>query len=447
MLDCVVIGAGFAGLAAANDLVARGKQVLVAEARDRVGGRVLATQIDGQLIESGGQWISPGNEQMHELVRQAGLELVGPREGSLLIRSQGSVMRSQQSSGHSRTLSPFETADLGQGVVRFRRLAERTVSDPTWTAANQTWLAQPLSRWIKTNVRTPAAQHDFASALSSVLGAVSSGVELGDALQASNTGIDLEALFAVGGGLKLRRVVGGMHQLIDHLADQVSERIQLDTVVTGISHSDDGVVVHTAGGEQIEARTALVTLPPWLALQLDYSPQLPEWRYEAVKRTTPGAAIKAFVIYERPWWRESGLSGQMSADEGTIRTTFDVTEPDGPGVLTGLFGGAEAVSMSALGSAARERAFVDSLAAVFGPIARQQHTYVDYDWLADPFTRGCHTPHFAPGIWSMNGQQLAEPYGPVHFAGAEYAGKFNGYMEGAIRSGREEAKAIAREIG
>ena len=103
--------------------------------------------------------------------------------------------------------------------------------------------------------------------------------------------------------------------------------------------------------------------------------------------------------------------------------------------------------MSALGSAARERAFVDSLAAVFGPIARQQHTYVDYDWLADPFTRGCHTPHFAPGIWSMNGQQLAEPYGPVHFAGAEYAGKFNGYMEGAIRSGREEAKAIAREIG
>ncbi len=447
MLDCVVIGAGLAGLVAADDLVVRGKQVIVLEARDRVGGRVQSSWVDGQLVESGAQWLSPGNEQMHELVREAGAELVGPQEGSLLIRSQGSVVRSQQSSGRGRSLSPFETADLGQGVARFRRLAQRISSDPTWAAANQTWLAQPLSRWIKTNLRTPAAQHDFSSALSTVLGALSSDIALGAALKAGESGVDLESLFTVSGGLKLRRVVGGMHQLTEHLADQVGDRLQLKTTVTGIEQSADTVIVHTAAGDQIEARFALVTMPPWLALQLDYLPQLPKWRYDTLARTTPGAAIKAVVIYETPWWRESGLSGQMSADEGTIRTTFDVTDPGGPGVLTGMLGGSEAVKMSRLGSEARERALINSLAAVFGPIARQDHKYLDHDWLADPFTQGCHTPHFSPGIWSMSGQLLAEPDGRVHFAGAEYAAKFNGYLEGALRSGREEAKAIARRLG
>lgn len=441
-----MIGAGLAGLVAADDLVARGKQLVVLEARNRVGGRIQSSWVDGQLVEGGAQWINPGNEQMHELVREAGAELIGPQEGSLLIRSQGSVVRSQQSPGRGRSLSPFETADLGQGVVRFRRLAQRIVSDPTWTAANQTWLAQPLSRWIKTNLRTPAAQHDFASALSGVLGAGSSDIALGEALEAGNKGVDLESLFTVTGGLKLRRVVGGMHQLIEHLCDQVGERVQLNTTVTRIEQTTDAVVVHTEAGEQIEARTALVTLPPWLAMQLDYSPELPDWRYETLERTTPGAVIKAVVIYPAPWWRESGLSGQMSADEGTIRATFDVTDPGGPGVLTGMFGGDEAVRMSAVGPEARERAFIDSLASVFGPIARQEHTYVDYDWLADPFTQGCHTPHFAPGIWNMSGQLLAEAAGRVHFAGAEYAPKFNGYLEGALRSGHDEAKALIREL-
>ena len=442
-----MIGAGFAGLAAADDLIARGKRVVVLEARDRVGGRVQAMQLDGRFLDCGGQWITPGNEYMTQLVRQAGLELVGPQDGSLLIRSGGSVVRSQQQSATAQSLSPFETADLGQGVVRFRRLSERVVSDPTWTTTNKTWLNQPLSRWIKTNVRTPAAQQKFASALDGVLGTEDSDITLGAALRAARNGVDLESLFTVGGGLKLRRVLGGMHQLADHLSDQVGDRIQFGVQVTGISHSAAGVVVRTLGGEQIEARTALVTLPPWLAMQLDYSPELPEWRYQTVSRTSPGAAIKAFVVYRTPWWRESGLSGQTSADEGTIRATFDLTEPGGPGVLTGMFGGPAAVAMSQAGAAAREQAFVDALASVFGQVARQPHSYADYDWYADPFTRGSNTPHFAPGIWSMNGQLLAEPDGPLHFAGAEYAHKFNGYMEGAIRSGRAEARAIARELG
>lgn len=447
VLDCVVVGAGFAGLTAAVELATRGKDVVVLEARDRIGGRVHTVDHDGQIIEIGGQWVSPGNEQMHKLIAEAGVDLVGPQEGALMIRSQGGVFRGLTAPDRNHSLTPFEMADLGQGVLRFRRLAERVVADPTWAAANVTWLGQPLSRWVRANLRTPAAQQDFTAVLASVEDGLSDGLSLGAALETSIGGTDLESLFTVSGGLKLRRVVGGMHQLAEHLADKLGDRIRLGVEVSGIDHYAERVVVHTSSGESFEARRAIVTLSPWMARDLDYNPPLPSWRDEVSCRTSPGHVIKCFVIYPTPWWREEGLSGQMSADEGTVRVTFDITDPGGPGVIMGFMEGSEADTMSKRSLTIRERAVIDSLAAVFGDKARQPHQYVDYDWVSDPLTRGAHTPHFAPGIWSVNGQLLAEPVGPIRFAGAEYAGKYNGYLEGAVRSAQDEARAVMRDLG
>ncbi len=452
VLDCVVVGAGFAGLAAAVELSGRGKDVVVLEARDRIGGRVATYEHEGTMIEVGGQWISPGHDSMHELVEAAGVELIGPQEGALLIRSQGGVYRSSAAPDRSHALTPFEMADLGQGMLRFRRLAQRVESDRSWAAANASWLGQPLGRWVKANLRTPAAQQDFSAVLASVSDGMAGDVSLGRALTTTVQGTDLESLFAVSGGLKLRRVMGGMHQLVDHLAAKLDDRVKLGQIVTRIDHGPDGVTVCTEAADgtssgSYRARRVLVTLPPWLALRLEYNPPLPSWREEVLHRNTAGHVIKAFVLYPTPWWREQGLSGQMSADEGSVRVTFDISEQSGPGIMMGFFEGAEAASMSKRSRTIRELAFIDSLAAVFGEEVRQPHDYLDYDWAADKYTRGCHTPHFAPGVWSVNGQLLAEPVDAIHFAGSEYVGKNNGYLEGAVRSGREEAKAILRELG
>lgn len=446
MFDCVVVGAGFAGLAAAAELAERGKNVVVLEARDRVGGRVASIYQDGQLIEIGGQWVSPGNEAMHELIDEANLETVGPTEGTVLIRSQGTVFKSTQAPDRAHALSPFEMADLGQGVLRFRRLAERIDSDPTWAAANAAWLGQSVGRWVKTNLRTPTAQQDFAAVLAEVAAKDADELTLGEALKLSIAGTDLESLFTVSGGLKLRRIRGGMHLLAETLADRLGDRIRLAEIVTGYEYDLDSVTVHTESGESYQAHRVINTLPPWLALKQQYEPALPAWRYEAVERTQPGHNIKAFAVYDEPWWRDQGLSGQMSADEGPVRVSFDITDPGGPGVLFGLFEGNEAAAMSKFSTSMRERAFIDSLATVFGEGARSAHVYVDYDWGADPYTRGCHTPHFSPGAWTATGQVLAEAAGPIRFAGSEYASKYNGYLEGAVRSGREEARAILREL-
>ena len=94
-----------------------------------------------------------------------------------------------------------------------------------------------------------------------------------------------------------------------------------------------------------EAKQVISTLPPRLAVALPHEPPLPEWRLEAADRVAAGNVIKAFLIYERPFWRDKGFSGQSSADEGAVRVTFDTTSDEANrGHLMGFFEGADAVA-------------------------------------------------------------------------------------------------------
>ncbi|EPH03255.1 hypothetical protein HMPREF1531_01314 [Propionibacterium sp. oral taxon 192 str. F0372] len=442
--DVVIIGAGIAGLAAAGEFLDQGRSVVVLEARDRVGGRILTRDHGGIGIDLGAQWLSPGNESMFYLAEQAGVQLIGPSEGSVLVRTDG-VVRSLGFSDQGAALSPFETADFGQGVVRLRRLAERVHTDPTWASANEVWLSQPLGRWIRTNLRTPGVQRNF-SVLLGRLGGDPDALSLRQALDIIASSNDLEDLYTVSGGLRLRRPIGGMGQIAEHLADRCWENIRLSTRVTGIEYDPQSATAICDDGQRFEANRVLLAMPPWLALNLDFNPPLPAWRTEMLAAQTVGASIKAVLVYDTPWWREHGASGQMSADDGAVRFTFDISDPNGPGVITGSFDDDEAVASSALTPQERENIFVDCLVGVLGPRATGHSGYLEHDWYADEFTAGAHSPHFAPGAWRVQGPQLGEPLGAVRFAGAEYPDRNNGYLEGAYRSGIEQAQAIIRSL-
>lgn len=411
------------------------------EARDRIGGRIESIYVEGQLIETAGQWVAPGHDEMHTFIEQAQLSLIPPSDGALLIRSGGQVIRSEPDENLDHVLTPFDIADLGQGVLRFQRLADKIQQNPVWASANEKWLAQPVIGWVATNLRTPTAQDDFKHILQMASSEPIDDLTLKEALVANASGLDLESLFAATGRLQQRRVAGGMFKVCEFIAAHLGDRIRLNTPVTGFDYDERRVVVHCENGEDIEARAVLNTVPPWLAHEMSYNPPLPAWREDIVNRTSPGSVIKAFVIYETPWWRQYGLSGQMSADEGLVQVTFDCTD-DGKGVIMGFFEGKRAVSVANWTTSMRERAFIDALAAQFGPEARQAHIYVDRDWAEEKYSKGSHGAHFSPGIWTANGQMLSEPVGRIHFAGTEYAGKFNGYMEGAVRNARDEARII-----
>ena len=411
MLDCAIIGAGLAGLVAARDLRNRGLGVVVLEARDRVGGRVEnGVLADGQYVELGGQWIGAGHDAIFELIERYGLRTIGiPARGNLVVRVHGRLLE-VPSAEDGEELTPFEVADLSQGLLRLRRLAHRLADDPAWVAANGAWLRQDLRRWMRTNLRTGGAQARFGEVYEAAFGPMIPQATLQEGLQQINSGPSLETMIANNGGLNQQRVDGGMAALCDALAADLGDVVRLGSVVTKVTH-DETAVVTLASGETIEARTVVSTLPPRLAVALESDPPLPQWRQDVAEKVTPGNVIKAYLVYETPFWRERGLSGQSSSDEGAVRVTFDTTPVDSTrGLLMGFFEGNEA----------------DSLA-----------------WSAEQYTRGCHGAHFAPGIWTSNGPVLAAPDGCLYWAGAEYSTKFNGYMEGAVRSGEEVAATIA----
>lgn len=448
MFDCAIIGAGLAGLVAAQHLVDRGLSVTVLEARDRVGGRVEnKTLNDGSYVELGGQWISPGFDSLLEIIDDLGLETIGlPAEGNLIVRLRGQAL-SVPSSEDEPALTPFEVSDLGQGLLRLRRLAERFRTDTAWRKANDAWLNQDLRRWITTNLRTQGAQRRFSEVYSAAFGPMPKDCTLLEGLHQVNSGPDLETMLASNGGLHQKRVDGGMAAVTDALAAKLGDAVRLGAEVVKVEHTDTSARLTLADGEVIEAKQVISTLPPRLAMSLEHEPALPEWRAEAADKVAPGNVIKAFLIYDAPFWRELGLSGQSSADEGAVRVTFDATaQGSAKGHLMGFFEGADADSLSRRSVTLRERAFVDSVVRSFGQAGSKPAAYIERDWAAEKFTGGCHGAHFAPGVWTTNGPVLAEPDGVLHWAGSEYATRFNGYMEGAVRSGREVAAVVARNL-
>lgn len=447
MLDCAIIGAGLAGLVAARDLRNRGLDVVVLEARDRVGGRVEnALLTDDTYVELGGQWIGAGHDAILDLVERYGLRTIGlPTEGNLLVRVHGRAM-SVPTRADGKELTPFEVSDLSQGLLRLRRLAKRLAADPAWVEANGAWLQQELRRWVHTNLRTDGAQERFEEVYVAAYGPMTNGETLLEGLRQINSGPDLETMMATNGGLNQQRVDGGMASLCEAIATELGDVVRLGQPVVKVSHHEDAVLT-LASGEQVAARAVISTLPPRLAVAMEYDPALPRWRSEVAEKVAAGNVIKALLIYDRPFWRDKGLSGQSSSDEGAVRVTFDTTRQDSErGHLLGFFEGVEAGSLATKDEGDRRQAFIDSAVNAFGPEGAEVVEYIERDWAAEEYTGGCHGAHFAPGIWTSNGPVLAAAEGCLHWAGAEYSAKFNGYMEGAVRSGEEVAATVARAL-
>jgi monoamine oxidase len=154
------------------------------------------------------------------------------------------------------------------------------------------------------------------------------------------------------------------------------------------------------------------------------------------------------TIYPEPFWRDEGLSGQVTSADGPVSVTYDNSPRDGsPGVLLAFLEGAAARRAADLPEDERREIVVGCLERFFGPRAAEPERYIDRAWAADPYSAGCYGGFMPPGAWRANGPALRAPVGPVHWAGAETATVWNGYMDGAISSGERAAREALEAMG
>ena len=443
----LVIGAGLAGLAAARRLTATGHEVVVLEARDRVGGRTEGgATADGTPVELGGQWIGPTQNRMYELVDELGLETFPTwNQGELVVHLGGRSTRMASHRGAVPKLNPFALADLAQGMARFTKVASSVSLDEPWASPRARRLdGETFETWIRRNLRTSVGRAYFRIACEAVFSAESTDLSALHALFYAHSGTDLETLLSVDRGAQQDRIVGGSIRISEAIAAELGDRIRLAAPVRRIEHDDRSVRAVLASGEIVTGTHAIVTLPPTLAGRLDYAPTLPSWRDQLTQRVPAGSVIKLYAIYPEPFWRADGLNGQAASDTGPVKVTFDNSPPAGtPGVLMGFMEANDGRAWARRSAEERREAALACFVRYFGPRAAHPVEYLERDWMAEEFSRGCYGAHFAPGGWTAFGEALRAPIGRIHWAGAECSPVWNGYMEGAVRSGELAATTVA----
>ena len=443
--DAIVVGAGVAGLTAADRLVAAGRDVIVLEARDRVGGRTLTVDVPGVpglRVDSGGQWVGPAQHALLAELERFELTTIDQSGGGEDLVSLGG--RPRRYTGSTPKLGLVTVIDVGVALQRFEKLAAGVDLDRPWATPNADELdGQTFESWIRRHCRTRNGREFFRICCEAVFATEAANVSLLHALFYSHSGGGLEHLISTEGGAQHARVDGGMQQVAEHLAAGLGDRVRLEEPVTALAVEDTVVRVTTERGTH-EASRVIVAVPPTLAGRLRFDPVMPGTRDALTQRMPQGSVIKCHAVYDRPFWRDAGLNGEAVGDTAPVKVVFDGTPPgDGsPGVLVAFIEAADAIRLSAATPDERQAEVLDVLAHYVGDDARRPIAFVERDWNAEPWTRGCYGAHLPPGAWTQVGAALREPVGPIHWAGTETAERWCGYIDGAITSGERAADEV-----
>ena len=439
--DVVVVGAGLAGLAAAEELRSAGREVVVLEARDRVGGRVWTRDVDGVPIELGGTFIGPTQDRMYKLVADLGLE-------TFPTYAHGDVVaildaKRYEFSGRLPRLNPATLADFGRAFLALEGMAKRVPLDRPWDAPRAgEWDAQTVESWIRRNVRTRRARATLRLFVEAVMTTDPGALSLLFTLMYIRSGTSFEILTTTSGGAQQDRIAGGSHLIAERMAERLGKSVLTGAPVRSISQTSGSVKVE-ADGVTARAKHVVVTIPPMLAGRIAYDPLLPGMRDQLTQRMPHGSTIKAFGIYDEPFWRAEGLTGEAGCPDLPVGFTFDTSPPDGtPGVLMGFLEADHARRAARMDPESRREMVLASFAEYFGPRAARPVDYVECDWTEEEWTRGCYGGHMPPGVLTRYGPALREPVGRIHWAGTESATRWVGYMDGALQS----AERVAAEV-
>src|SRR5271168_774741 len=429
--DVVIIGGGIAGLTAARDLARAGcDSFVVLEARDRVGGRTFNHDLGGGYVsEGGGQWIGPGQTAVTDLARELGV-------GTFTTYYKGKIV---YLAGDGRVEEDFTGSFSASSALteELTTLSRSVSSAEPWKAPNAAELdAMSLADWLA-NKKLSAEDRvswDIGSMLSG--GAPPAKLSLLYYLSMINSAGTYEALEGIKDAAQETRLIGGSQILSLKMAESMRDKIRLSTPVSKISNWQEGPVnIQTSNG-LFRARRVIVAMHPALCNQVAFDPPLPSKRRELQERWPAYApGMKTVHVYSKPFWRKKGYNGMIIAVHGPVMWAYDNSPPDGSlGVINAF------VMQSQMPPDPEQQKNMLSAiyAKAFGDEALHPTGYHVLDWGTEPWTISCVSPA-PPKFLTSFGDALRPPAGRLIWSGTETAEIWNGYMDGAVRSGHRAA--------
>ncbi|GAB5897203.1 flavin monoamine oxidase family protein [Mycolicibacterium mageritense] len=440
----VVIGAGYAGLSTALSLADAGVEVLVLEGSERVGGRVHTGTLDGGVVvDHGGQWVGPTQHRLLSMAERFGCATFPTYDsGDHLELWADGICR------------PFRGAGPvgGPGVEQYIETTEAidklataiNLDDPTATEQLAEWDGETVASYFDRTVPDEDARRRLALAVQGVWTVEPRDISLFHLLFYVASAGGFDQLMETQGCAQERRFTGGAQSVALAMAEHLGNRVRLNSAVRHIEHASDGVRIHT-DETVVHASHVVVATSPGAAVRLRFTPALPPSRNRWMERSPMGDVTKIHTVYETPFWRARGLSGQATVyGNHSVGVVFDNSPEDArAGVLVSFVYAERQQRWSARTAAERRADVLATLREIFGDEAANPVQYTEKSWPEDPWAHGGYAANPAPGVWVEHGAAgWRTPCGRVHWAGSETSSVWNGYIDGAIASGQRAAAEI-----
>lgn len=443
----IIVGGGFSGIAAAKKLYEAGISFLVLEARERLGGRVFTKTIsEGLYLDLGGQWIGPTQDRMYQLCEEHGLETFETYDQGKNILDLGGKIRTY--AGMIPKMDPCSLINLDLILKKLEKLARQIDINYPWSHPKaKKFDAVSLDHFIRKNSLTKSCEKVIRVGCETVFACELNEISLLHALFYIRSGTSLECLINIKNGAQQHRIKGGMQPLVEQMALPFQDRIRFNSPVTGIEKTGNEVQVK---GNDFEytAQKIILSVPPPLLAKIRFTPDLPTEKRQLLERYSMGHVGKCFMVYEKPFWREKGFSGQAVADKNSpFQTLFDCSPADGRfGVLMGFTIGNRAKSFFLQDENARKAQLQEILELYFGQDSKHPTMYKDFTISDEIWSSGCYAGIMPTGAWTGFEDAYRKPSNPYYFAGTEASTRWNGYIEGAVLAGEAASLQVIKSL-
>lgn len=440
--DVVVIGAGLSGLNAATLLKEAGLSVIVVEARNRVGGLTYSptSAAYGGRVDLGGQWVSPKHGRINKLIEKYTVPLI-----KQFVTGQRVCLHGEDAFvgaiGTVPGLTDDEQTAYKNAFGKLYEAMDRIAANP-WESADADQLDSiTYATWVNSVCepgRVRGAMTRIPGAYYGALAEEISALELLQKLKSCGGPIFMSS--TEGGGQSAHMM--GTQIASEGMARDLGDDIVLSAPVRTVDWTAKGAKVHTEAGVW-RARYVVFATSPTMINQIRFTPQLPSKRRMLHQRFPNGRNTKAVIVYDRPFWRDRNLNGNVISTDGSLTAAYDLGDEEArKGILITLFTGLPAYRVDNLAPAQRKARVLQLLTQALGPEAQDPVEYMERVWADEEWSGGASSPFLTPGALTTIAGDLREPVGPLYWAGTHMSPEYRGYMEGALAAGEIAARRI-----